>query len=177
MNRILVDIARKSLHVRETGGNNIAQEIQTMQKATWLKPGAWPWCAALMADVLKKAIQIPKYADYIESRYKIVGSLENWRCKDASAFGWIAWANKLKLTALHDDAIIFDERKTAKAGDIVVYDFSHIGIVSIDQVPNSGMIYAIEGNTAPKTTRRDGSSDGVHEMYRPDTLVRAYIRL
>lgn len=176
MNKVLVDIAKKSLRVRESKINNIAPEIQAMQKATWLKPGPWPWCSAFCCDTLKKALEVPEYADYILSRYEVVGSLENWRCKDASAFGWITWANKIKLTAKHKDLILFDESKTAKPGDLVIYDFSHIGIV-VYQEPGSGIISTIEGNTSPKTTQRDGVNDGVYEMTRKDTLVKSYIRL
>ena len=176
MNKILVDTAKQYLWVRETGVNNIAPEIQVMQKATWLKPGAWPWCSAFVCHVMKKAIENPEFADYIHSRYNVVGTLENWRCKDASAFGWINWAKKVQTTAKHKDLILFDEKYTAKAGDLVIYDFSHIGIV-IDQVPNSGIISTIEGNTSPKTIQRDGINDGVYEMTRKDTLVKSYIRL
>lgn len=177
MNKILVDIAKLSLNVRESGVNNIATAIQAMQKATWLKPGAWPWCSAFMCDTLKKALEIPEYADYINDRYEITGSLENWRCKDASAFGWINWAKKLLVHQKHQDMILFDESKTAKLGDLVVYDFSHIGIVSENEVPNSGIIYTIEGNTHPHSAQRDGTGDGVYEMKRHDSLVRSYIRL
>lgn len=176
MNKILVEIAKKSLKVRESSINNIAPEIQVMQKATWLKPGNWPWCAAFCCDTLKKALEVPEYADYILSRYNVVGSLENWRCKDASAFGWINWAKKVQTMAKHQDLILFDEKVTAKEGDFVIYDFSHIGIVT-NQVAGSGIISTIEGNTSPKTTQRDGNNDGVHEMTRKDTLVKSYIRL
>lgn len=176
MNNILVEVAKQYLKVRESKVNNIAPEIQEMQKSTWLKPAAWPWCAAFTCHVLKKALENPEYETYIRSRYEIPTTLENWRCKDASAFGWINWANKLKLSAKHKEEILFDERKTAKCGDIVVFDFSHIGIVE-NQVPNSGIITTIEGNTSPKTTQRDGVNDGVYQMTRKDTLVKSYIRL
>lgn len=176
MNQILIEEARKFLNVRESSVNNIAPAIQEMQKSTWLKPAAWAWCAAFTCHVLKKSLEREDFAEYILSRYNVVGSLENWMCKDAIAFGWITWANKLKLTAKHKDLILFDESKTAKCGDIVVFDFSHIGFVT-NQVPNSGIISTIEGNTSPKTTQRDGVNDGVYEMTRKDTLVKSYIRL
>ncbi len=177
MNKILVDIAKQYLWVRETRVNNIANEIQVMQKATWLKAGAWPWCAAFCCHVLKKAIENQEFADHIHSKYNIVGTLENWRCKDASAFGWIAWAKKVQSMSKYKDvSMLFDEEVTAKAGDFVVFDFSHIGLV-VDQVPNSGIITTIEGNTSPKTQQRDGVHDGVYQMTRKDTLVKSYIRL
>lgn len=172
----LVEVAKNFLNVGETGGNNISPQIQLMQKSTWLKPDNWPWCAAFTCHVLKLALEAEEYADYIHSRYNIVGTLENWRCKDASAYGWINWAKKLQPSAKHKDLILFDEKKTAKAGDFVIYDFSHIGIVT-NQIAGSGIISTIEGNTSPKTTQRDGNNDGVHEMTRKDTLVKSYIRL
>jgi hypothetical protein len=169
----LVEVAKTFLHVRESAKNNIAPEIQEMQKSTWLAPGAWPWCAAFLCHVLKLALQDPSYHAYIMSRYHDAEDAEKWRCKDASAFGWIKWAKNLEPK--HGDLIVFDEKKTAKAGDIVVYDFSHIGIVAIEQIGNK--IDAIEGNTAPKTTQRDGVNDGVYAMTRSKTLVKNYIRL
>ena len=175
MNTILAKKAEKYLGIKESSVNNIAPAIQELQKSTWLAPGPWPWCASLVCQSLKDALEDKDFAAYIRSRYHGTEDLEAWRCKDASAFGWIKWASKLRPK--HSDTIIFDERKPMLAGDIVVYDFSHIGIGRYDQNTANKIIAVIEGNTHPKSAVRDGTGDGVYSMNRMNTLVKNYIRL
>jgi hypothetical protein len=176
MNSKLIEVAKTFLNVRESKVNNIGKEIQIMQLSTWLKPAGWPWCAAFTCHVLHLALQDANYHNYIMSRYHGAENPERWRCKDASAFGWIEWAKKLKPK--HSEKILFDENSgIAKVGDFVVFDFSHIGIVDIDQFGASAIINTIEGNTQPKTVQRDGANDGVYEMIRNERLVRMFIRL
>ncbi len=174
MNIVLVEAAKKYLNIRESKINNIDPAIQELQKSTWLQPASWPWCAALACQILKDALANEEYLKYIQSRYYGAEMPENWRCRDASAFGWIKWA--LKLKPKHKEPIIFDERYLMKAGDFVVFDFSHIGIGKLDQEANR-IIATIEGNTQPKSAVRDGLGDGVYEMFRSNTLVKNYIRL
>ena len=164
----LIDIASLEVGTREEGGNNKGLRIHEYQKATWLPPGAWPWCAAYVAHVVQRWLGNNLVRETLG--LKTIEEAENWRCRDASAFGWIAWAKKRGLC-------ITDEKELAKRGDLVVFDFSHIGIVEFDQVKLGDKIQTIEGNTAPKTTQRDGNNDGVYRMQRSPSLVKAYIRI
>jgi hypothetical protein len=164
----LLAIAGLEVGVTESGGNNKGERIRVYQSATWLKPGAWPWCAAFVCWCLSEWVKnnvVREYLDIFDST-----EANGWRCRDASAFGFIKWAEKRGV-------LITDEKELAKAGDLVVYDFSHIGIVYEDQVNLTDKIKVIEGNTSPKTTQRDGLNDGVYKMERSPKLVRAYIRI
>lgn len=163
----LVAIAKAEVGVKEEGGNNQGPKIREYQKATWLTPAAWPWCAAFMAWVLMK--WTIAHETELEQLYK-TEPISHWRCRDASAFGWIKWAEKNKL-------YVTDEKEPAKAGDIVVFDFSHIGMVVEDQLPGKDYIVTVEGNTNGKGERDSVSGDGVWQKTRKTNLVKAYIRL
>lgn len=163
----LVAIASAEVGVKEEGGNNLGPKIKEYQKATWLNPGAWPWCAAFMAWVLMKWT-IANETE-LEQHYK-TEPISHWRCRGASAFGWIKWAEKNNL-------YVTDEKELAKAGDIVVFDFSHIGIVVEDQLPGKDYIVTVEGNTNGKGDRDSATGDGVWRKTRKTNLVKAYIRL
>ncbi len=160
----LIQIAANQVGVHEDGGNNKGSKIVEYQLATWLKPEAWSWCSAFMCWCLKQWLNDPE----VLKEMKVIP--EMWRCKDASAFGWIKWA---KLHGLH----VTDEKEPAKAGDLVVFDFSHIGIVSADQLPGKDYIETIEGNTNGKGERDSTTGDGVFRKLRKVNLVRAYIRI
>lgn len=160
----LIDIASAQVGVHEEGGNNKGDEIVIYQKATWLPPAGWSWCSAFMCWCMQQWLSNPE----VVKELKVIP--EKWRCKDASAFGWIKWA---KDHALY----ITDEKEMAKAGDIVVFDFSHIGLVIADQLPGKDYIETIEGNTNGKGDRDSITGDGVFKKYRKTNLVRAYIRI
>ena len=68
--------------------------------------------------------------------------------------------------------IVLPESAPARAGDIAVFDFSHVGIVVGDQV-DPGFIETVEGNTDGPGSR-DG--DGVWRKGRPKHLVKCFIR-
>lgn len=164
----LVRIARSQLGVEEVGGNNRGPEIEQYQRATWLEPGAWPWCAAFTAWCLREAL-----AAIGVSR----ASAEAWRCRDASAFGWITWASR------RAGCIVLPPRVDPMAGDIVVYDFNgptaagggHIGIVESD-MPGDAFL-AIEGNTSIAGGRDSDHGDGVMLKQRGTRSVVGFIRL
>jgi hypothetical protein len=159
----LIEIAAREVGVREEGGNNKGVSIERFQKATWLAVGAWPWCAAFTAYVLQRWLQTPEGVNYLDGR-----KADDFRCKDASAFGWVKWAQKKGLMVMEEDA-------PAMAGDFVVFDFSHIGIVEYDST--SSTILTIEGNTNGKGERDSTSGDGVWRKARARPLVKNFIRL
>lgn len=120
-------------------------------------------CAAFCCWLLREWVKDPTVVEAMGLPRKP----EAWRCKDASAFGWEKWGR------LHGCQIL-DENATAKAGDFVIFDFSHIGIVVEDQEPGAGTICTCEGNTSEAGSRE---GDGVYTKIRNRSLVRSYIRI
>jgi hypothetical protein len=161
----LVRIAKSQIGVREIGGNNKGPMIVEYQKATWLKPSAWPWCAAFVAWAIKNALESKEVMK--ELGLKNARQVENWRPRTASAWDFNEWAESKGLT-------ILTENDKAKAGDIVTFDFSHIGIVIEDQVDEN--IITVEGNTNGKGERDSLSGDGVWKKTRNYKLIRTLIR-
>lgn len=166
--RALVKLALGEIGTREVGGNNMGEEIEEYQRATWLAPAPWPWCAAFTCWLLREWWEDP------ESRALMgIGSereAEKIRCKDASAFGWEKWAIKRGYQVLPEITL-------AKAGDFVVFDFSHIGLVIADQASTEDEILTVEGNTNGRGERDSGTGDGVWKKKRMPSLTKSYIRL
>lgn len=157
----LADIAQAQVGVREHG-HNTGDEVVQFQRATWLPPGPWPWCAAFTAWVLRAWLRHTDVRDALH-----LGddeAVQQWRCRDARAYGWEDWAQRRGL-------LILPESAPARRGDFVTFDFSHIGIVAADDGPS---ISTIEGNTNG-TGSREG--DGVYAKSRARSLVRAFIRV
>jgi len=166
-----VNIALSKVGTREKGGNNKGASIIEFQKATWLKPGAWSWCAAFVCWCVREWLNSDP-ALLIDLN---ITDVEAWRCKDASAFGWIKWAKAKGLKVFeYADGIPTD---LIKAGDIIVYAFSHIGIASKDQTAIGARIDAIEGNTNASGTRDSNTGDGVLQKNRASKQIKAIIRL
>ena len=89
---------------------------------------------------------------------------EAWRCKSARAFDWMIWAHKKQLKVLA-------ENETPEAGDFMVFDMSHIGVIR--QVFSDGHLETIEANTG-ETGGRDG--EGCYIKHRAPQLARCFIR-
>lgn len=162
----LVEMALAEVGTREEGGNNKGAQIVEYQTATWLAPGPWPWCAAFLCWILRKWLySIPDAAFMLSIP---PDKVKEWRCQDASAFGWEKWAKAKGLKILPETA-------KAKAGDIVIFDFSHIGLVVEDQT--GATFRAVEGNTNGKGERDSESGDGVWLKTRNQSLAKCFIRL
>lgn len=90
--KTLLEIAEKEVGTREGALNNTGKRIREYQAATWLKPGAWPWCAAFTCWALSEALKHSHVLDIFGDNLKSPGMTQqeanNYRCKDASAFGW-----------------------------------------------------------------------------------------
>ncbi len=167
----LVNYAFNEVGVREEQKNS-GERISVYQTATTLGPGPYSWCAAFVAWCLQQTVR-EKYVArmLVDSRIIIsAASIESWRCKSARAFDWEPWARANNLTVIPNAA------SPAKRGDIVVYDFSHIGIVALDQLPTERVITAIEGNTNIKGSR---NGDGVYAKTRraDSSIIACYIRM
>lgn len=160
----LIRIARGEVGVREVGGANRGPRVVEFQRATWLEPGPWPWCAAFTCWVLREALKTDPGKAYIRNK-----NVEQWRCRDASAFGWIGWAKAKGLAV----------GRTPRRGDFVVYDFNgpkqgggHIGLV--EAVLADGRFRTVEGNTNGEGSRE---GDGVYEKTRSVNSAVGFIRL
>ena len=162
----LIAIARSQVGVRESGGNNRGERIREYQSATELPAGAWPWCAAFTSWCIREWIKDKDVVAWLNFQRR---TPEDWRPKTALAYGYTAWARQRPNTTR-----IFTERERAIAGDIVTFDFSHIGFV----VSESGnTIQTIEGNTNGRGDRDSESGDGVWLKVRKKTLVKDLIRI
>ena len=160
---LLVEIAEREVGVREEGGSNRGARIVEYQRATWLEPGAWPWCQALVAWCIREWIERPEVRQYLG--LKTPAAAERWRPKSPSAFGMEEWARD-------HGQLVLPESEPARAGDVAVFDFSHVGIVVQDET-EPGLILTVEGNTDVAGGRE---GEGVWKNRRAKRLVRTLIR-
>lgn len=168
-----IDVLAAEVGVREEGGNNKGPRVLEYQRATWMPEAAclagFPWCAALLAFGLRGALiregVAPKIADA-------------WRCKDASAIGWIGWGQRAPGCL-----VLPPDTKELLRGDIVVFDFNgptaagggHIAAIERD-VPGD-TFHTIEGNTNDAGARDSLTGDGVLRKTRGSRTVVNFIRL
>lgn len=165
----LVTIAKRDVGKVETPRNNQGAWIKRYWPSTSYPEGytdRQPYCAAAMAFWLDTAGDELAKASLLENLTGMnAEQFEKWRCKSAKAYDWQAWGKKAKgVTVLPDTA-------TPQKGDIVVFDFSHIGLVTGQ--PAKGRIATIEANTGP-AGERDG--DGCWEKNRPQEVARCFLR-
>ncbi len=158
-------IAEGEVGVRESGGNNRGPRIVAYQQATWLEPDAWPWCAAFVCWCVREWLSAPSVRKTLGMT---LAESEKWRPKTAGAWDFLHWARSKHLT-------VNSETGTARRGDIVVFEFSHIGIVVRDS--SSGALDTVEGNTNGRGDRDSAFGDGVWRKRRARSLARAFIRL
>jgi len=151
----LVELAKKEVGVEEVNGTNCGPRVNEYKSATCLDPEqGWPWCAAFICWLMREAMKDSSYT------FK--------RPTTASAWGFEEWAakqnNKVQLKKPHKDDI--------KAGDIVMFTFSHIGLAISD--PHDGYIDTIEGNTDGQGSREGGA---VLQKKRKLSAIRSRIRI
>lgn len=158
----LVTIAESQVGVRESGSNS-GDDIRKYQEATSLAPGKWPWCAAFVDWCIQEWLKDDEVVKWLGLK---VRTPEAWRPKTALAYGFLGWAKDRPNTT---NVLMPTER--AQAGDIVMYTFSHVGIVVSD---NGNTIQTIEGNTNGEGSRE---GDGVYSKIRNKSLVRRYVRI
>ena len=158
----LVEIAERELGKKETR-NNVAKDVRKYQAATTLAPGAWPWCAAFCAWTLQQWLDDPANVKWLGLR---ATTPAKWRPKTALAYGFIKWAQARPATCM-----VLPDTVEPMPGDLVCYDFSHIGIVKRSL---GDKFEAIEGNTNGAGSRE---GDGVYLKVRPRKLARCFIRI
>ena len=159
----LVEIAERELGKKETR-NNVGKDVRKYQAATNLDPGAWPWCAAFCAWALEQWLADPDNVKWLALKSTTPAK---WRPKTALAYGFIKWAEARPATCA-----VLPDTAEPQPGDLVIYDFSHIGIVQ--RSADKEWFTAIEGNTNGAGSR-DG--DGVYLKLRRRSLARCFIRI
>ena len=159
---LLAQIAERELGKKETR-NNVGKDVRKYQAATNLAPGAWPWCAAFVCWVIEQWLDDPANVKWLGLR---ATTPARWRPKTALAYGFIKWAQARPATCA-----VLPDTATPMPGDLVCYDFSHIGIVKRSL---GDKFEAIEGNTNGAGSRE---GDGVYLKTRPRKLARCFIRI
>lgn len=159
----LVQIAEKELGKKETKGRNLGPEVRKYQASTNLDPGAWPWCSAFCVWALEQWLADPANVKWLALKST---TPVKWRPKTALAYGFIRWAEARPATCT-----ILPDTAEPQPGDIVCYDFSHIGIV---KRCIGDKFEAVEGNTNGAGSRE---GDGVYVKVRPRSLARCFIRI
>ena len=163
----LVEIAARDVGQIETSRNH-GLAIKKFWPATSYPDGyanREPYCAAAVCYWVQQWLKLPEVAAAFG---KSITQLEAWRCKSAAAFGWLDWARAKGVTILSDSPV-----NVLHTGDIMVFDMSHIGIVTDDH-PDENTVDTIEANTGP-SGGRDG--DGIWRKIRPRRVARGFIRL
>ena len=162
----LIAIADRDTGQLETSRNH-GPAIEKFWTATSYGPDGYknrePYCAAAVSWWVREWLRDPAV---LTALGKTRAQAEKWRCSSAAAFGWIDWAREKGVRLLTDSP-----SETLHTGDIVVFDFSHIGILCDDHGPR---IHTIEANTG-HTTGNDG--DGIFRKDRPREVARKFIRL
>ena len=161
----LVEIALSQVGVKESGGNNRGAKIREYQASTNLKPAAWPWCAAFCCWILEQWLKDKEAVNWLN----LNTAPAKWRPRTAAAFGFVKWAKDRPSTAT-----VLPETAKPQVGDLVVFDFSHIGIIT---KVDGKSFQCVEGNTNQRGTRDSDSGDGVWLKTRTASLVRNYIRI
>jgi hypothetical protein len=153
----MVVLAREEIGVSEVDGSNCGPRVDEYKAATWLDADkGWPWCAAFICWLVREAIE---GEGVTFSRPQTAGAwdFENW-AKQQAAEG----VNLRKPT-----------NEDIKAGDIVIFTFSHIAL-AVKDVDSSGYVKTIEGNTNGAGSREGGS---VLEKRRHVSKIRSRIRI
>lgn len=154
----LIEISQREVGVEEVDGSNCGPRVNEYKAATTLpSTEEWPWCAAFVCWVTKKSLEALGIAE--TSTFK--------RPKTASAFGFEPWS-------LAQDNTTNTKRNPGddiKAGDILIFKFSHIGIAVEDADGNT--VETVEGNTDGAGSREGG---GVFRKTRKLSQVKTRIR-
>ena len=153
----MVQLAREEIGVSEVDGTNCGPRVDQYKAATWLDASkGWPWCAAFICWLVRESIE-DEDVKFKRPRTAGAWDFENWAKQQS--------ANGIELRKPTNEDI--------KAGDIVVFTFSHIGL-AVKDVDSSGYVVTIEGNTNGAGSREGGS---VLEKKRHVSKIRSRIRI
>lgn len=152
----IVEIAKKEVGVEEIDGSNCGPRVNEYKSATNLPPKeSWPWCAAFVDWVVKEAMADGNYT-FQRPRTAGAWDLENWSLKQDDS-------TSTKRSPGED----------VKAGDIIIYKFSHVGFAIADADHETATVKTVEGNTDAAGSREGG---GVFLKRRKLSQIKARIR-
>lgn len=154
----LADIALRYMGVEESPrGSNCGPLVNKFKAATHLDPkGNWPWCAAYVSFCVKILIE--------ESAMESIDSPPFL----SAAFSFESWGKR-------NNALIFRPKNCPpyipQRGDIVIYEYSHVGIVTKGTATS---FTDISGNTTS-----GGSREGYIVTTKGHTMakVRCFVRI
>ncbi|MBX2857710.1 MAG: peptidoglycan-binding protein [Cellvibrionaceae bacterium] len=160
---LAADIAVHYLGVTEAGNNKMGSDprMEEIFESDKYAPGGstdgYPWCCAFVSMCVQKLIDVSPYYRHVGKPY--TPSVYLFRT---------AWAVEQHCKIFSPD----DTELRPNKGDIVVFTFSHIGIV--EKVTTDSSIHTIEGNT-----NAQGSREGtvVMRKVRALPIIRCFIRL
>lgn len=169
-----VDIAKSQVGVREVPrDSNTGAMIREYQAATNLNGTGWPWCAAFVCWCVRDWGKDPEVLAALKMD---APRFEQWRPKTAAAYGFDGWALSRGLMVVNENQNVTRTglgNLILHTGDIVTYDFSHVGII-YDDTEGGRLMHTIEGNTDEAGSREGG---GVYLKTRARSLARTIIRL
>jgi len=156
----IVQLARADLAIRETEGKNQGPGIAKFWPATNYPKGyenREPYCAAAVCYWIKAAAgTLPVPFDLPRT---------------ARAFGFVEWAEKQAGRKVEP----IGKGATLQPGDLLVFEFSHIGIVEARCPAGKTTVQTIEANTSPTSGNNEGG--GVFRRDRSRNLIRSVIRI
>lgn len=132
-------------------GQNRGKQVQAYQSATYLDGTGWSWCAAFVCWCMEAA----------SLRFRPSFTLPT----TPRAFEFESWGERAGLLIREPRAIL--------RGDLVIFEFSHIGIAIADSVGRS--VETVEGNT--HSDESSASVEGVYVRNRNLSRVRSIVRL
>jgi len=153
----IVELAKKEVGVQEVGNTNCGPRVNEYKAATWLDPvHSWPWCAAFIDWLVMTAME-ESGKKYTFNRPQTAGAwdLQNWSMKQDGS----------------TDTKLNPQAKDIGEGDIVIFNFSHVGLAIGS--PVKGIVSTIEGNTDGSGSRDGG---GVWKKERKVSQVKSRIR-
>jgi peptidoglycan hydrolase-like protein with peptidoglycan-binding domain len=156
----IVGLARADLGIRETEGKNHGPGIAKFWPATNYPTGyanREPYCAAAVCYWVKEA------AGSIKPAFDLP--------RTATAFGFIQWAAKQEGKGV----VEISKGAVLEPGDLLVFEFSHIGIVEARCPQGKVTVQTIEANTSPASSDNEGG--GVFRRSRSRNLIRAVYRI
>lgn len=155
----LIRLAEGEIGVTEVDGSNCGPRVNQYKEACPDLPSkvGWAWCAAFICWLVREAMRICKVDE--SATFK--------RPKTAVAYDFANWS----LRQGKETQTKRDPGGDIKAGDIVIFTFSHIGLAVEDA--SGSTVETIEGNTDAQGSREGG---GVFRKTRKLSQIRARIR-